>query len=468
MAKRKKSPKKSLKKSPQKRQLTRAKKAVPLGKAKKIKIRVIGIGGGGCSIVSELASTGMRRVSFVVANTDSKALKTVSKKAKAFQFGESVTKGWGTGMNPELGRVAALSDKERIKKLLTGFDLCILVSSLGGGTASGATPIFAKISKDLNNITYGIFTLPFKFEGEKKREIARLALRKLRPKLNIFSVIPNERIFKVINKKTPLTEALSTINKGLAESLEGLIGIIFQPALINIDFADFKTLLINPNSKRQRGKLTYLNTVKLKRQEGTTKELIEKVLNCPLFSYSIHKAKGVLLNIAGEKNLSLAEVTQISKTISNLVDKEAKIIFGISQGRKYKGYLQTTLLATDIPARVFPPKPRKKKTKKKKKKKKAKKLKEDKSSSRTELPQGAKVKKIKKTPPKKVKKGKAKKIKVRVKKEEKESVSKAKASEPKVRKNALQIKKEIEAEEEEMLAKERFWETPAFLRRKNI
>jgi len=452
MAKRKKSLKKSLPK-------------YPLAQAKKIKIRVVGIGGGGCSIVSELASR-MGKISFVAANTDSKALKAIGKKATPFQFGENITKGWGTGMNPELGRAAALSDKERIKKVLTGFDLCILVSSLGGGTGSGASPIFAKISQDLNNITYGIFTLPFKFEGEKKREIARDSLRKLRSKVSIFSVIPNERIFQIINKKTPLTEALSSINKNLAESLEGLIEMIFQPALINIDFADFKALLSNPKLKREMGKLTYLNTVKLKRQEGTTKDLIEKVLNCPLFPYSVHRAKGVLLNISGEKDLSLAEVTQISNTISGLVSKEAKIIFGISQGRKYKDYLQTTLLATDVPARIFPQKSIMKKIKKRKKKES---IKEKPSKEKEEIKKTA-IKKKKKPKPK------TKKIKVKIKKgksssaqeqKPKEESPEAQLAEMKIRKNALQIKKETEAEEEKMLAKEKFWETPAFLRRNN-
>ena len=484
--------KKSLKKSSPKYQLAQP---------KKIKIRVIGIGGGGCSIVSELASR-VRKVSFVAANTDSKTLKAADKKVMTFQFGESVTRGWGTGMNPDLGKEAALKDKERIKKLLAGFDLCILVSSLGGGTGSGAAPIFAKISKDLNNITYGIFTLPFKFEGEKKKEIARNSLRIIRPKLDMFSVIPNERIFQIINRKTPLGEALSSINNCLAESLEGLIEMIFQPALINIDFADFKSLLTNPDSRRKNGKLTYLHTVKVKRKEGTVKNLIDSVLNCQLYPYGINEAKGVLLNIAGEKDLSLADVTQISKTISDLVNKEAKIIFGVSQSKKYKDYLQTSLLAIDVPARVFSSKTRKKKKvkKKMKKEKKEKKKKEKKSpetapkekklvsvkssdETKKEKPtpvkslskKKKKKKKNKKTSPPKKKKEKKKQIKVKVKKiesssqsEEKKEISpEAKTLEPRIRKNALQLKKDLEAEEEAMLAKEKIWETPAFLRKKN-
>jgi len=421
-----------------------------LDKGKQIKIKVVGIGGGGGSIVAELASR-MKKVSFVAANTDKKALKTIARKVSIFPFGEKVTKGWGTGMKPDLGWKAALSDKERIEKLLKGYDFCILVASLGGGTGSGAVPIFAQISKDLGNVTYGIFTLPFDFEGERKKEIAKKALRKLKNKLHIFSVIPNERIFRIINKKTPLKEALSSINQKLAESLEGLIEMIYKPGLINIDFADFKTILgdFNLTSKKEIGKLAYLNTVRLKRKEGTVKELIEKVINCPLYPYSIKGTKGILLNIAGEKNLSLAEVSEISNTITSFSDKEAKIIFGISQGRKYKGTLETTLLATGLPARVFSVQRKKKKIKKvKTKKKKMTLLKEKK----------------KETP---LQKTNTKKVKIKIKKMATPSLEKKEKVKEKIRKNGLQIKKEIEAEEEKILAKEKFWETPAFLRRKN-
>ncbi|GAI51462.1 unnamed protein product, partial [marine sediment metagenome] len=237
---------------------------LPLPKAetetiKKTKIRVIGIGGGAGNIVSEIASK-MKKASFVVANTDLQALRLASRKAQRFQFGKELTQGLGTGMSAELGEMAAQNEKEKIKKTLEGQDLCVIVACLGGGTASGATPIFAKISKNLGNLTLGIFTLPFKFEGEKKMEMARASLEKLKPKLNALSVIPNERIFQIIDKKTPIKIALSAINKSLAESLEGLIETIYQPGLINIDFADLKAIL------EGQGRLAYLNTVKVQKK----------------------------------------------------------------------------------------------------------------------------------------------------------------------------------------------------------
>ena len=431
---------------------------------KKTKIRVIGIGGGGGNIVSEIASK-VSKASFVVANTDSKSLKSCNRKVIKFQFGQNFTHGLGTGMNPELGREAALSEKERIKKLFEGQDLCILVTSLGGGTGSGAVSVFAKISKNLGNLTYGIFTLPFKFEGEKKMEIAINSLKEARGHFNAITIIPNERVFQTINKDTPLKEALSTINKFLSESLEGLIETIYEPGLINIDFADFKTIL------EGRGRLAYLNTIESQRKEGAIKDVAAEVLNSPLYPYTIRGAKGVLFNIAGEKNLSLADVSQISKAISELVNPEAKIIFGISQHKKYSNIIKTILLATGCGGGGI-------KVSSKSEKKKRRKRREEKVEKtpaveprQPRFTTGQAKVEIKKKQEKSV----PKKVKIKAIKEEKPQESESKKeqtaasnNEERVRKNALQIKKEAEELEKEMIEKEKFWETPAFLRKKLI
>jgi len=435
---------------------------------KKTKIRVIGIGGGGNSIVSEIAPR-IEKATFVVANTHLRALKEVSRKVGRFPFGQSLTHGLGTGMNPELGEMAAQNDREKIKKLLKGQDLVILIACLGGGTSSGATPIFAKISRALGCLTYGIFTLPFKFEGEKKMEIAKNSLEKIKPKLNAISVIPNERIFQIIDKATPLNKALSAINKALAESLKGLLEVIYQPGLINIDFSDLRTIL------EGRGRLAYLNTAEVEKKEGL-KRAIERALNSPLYPYSIQGAKGVLFNIAGEKNLNLEEVSQISKTISELVNPEAKIIFGISQSKKYQNLIKTTLLATGLSTKIFPPRPKKRRLKKRLR----------------PVPKMIEKPQVKIKPAKKLKKSKPKKLKLGAsglpRPKAKVEVSKApeEVAQPKIesykgastqveegggrvgvqRKNALQIKKEAEEAEKEILEKEEFWAIPAFLRRK--
>lgn len=432
---------------------------------KKTKIRVIGIGGGGGTIVSEIALK-MPKTTFVAANTDSQALKSCSRKVARFLFGQNLTHGLGTGMNAELGYEAAQGEKEKIKKLLEGQDLCILVVSLGGGVGSGAAPVFAKISKNLGNLTYGIFTLPFKFEGEKKMEIAKDSLKKVKNHLNAFSIIPNERVFQIISKDTPLKQALSVVNKNLAVSLGGLIETIYEPGLINIDFADFKTIL------KGRGRLVYLNAVEIQRKGSSVKDLIQRVLSSPLYPYTIRGAKGVLFNIAGEKELSLSEVNLISKTISDLVSPEAKIIFGISQGKKYSDTIKTTLLANGCGMKLFPSK-----TKKKKRKKKLSIVKVEADKEKKEEPVKPKKKKLQKPKPAKDAR-RSKKIKIKVVKEPEEKlpaeaeaepkkIEKSNLSEEKVRKNGLQIKKEAEEVEKEMLEKEKFWETPAFLRKKD-
>jgi len=320
-------------------------------------------------------------------------------------------------------------------------------------------------------------------------EIAKRTLEKIRPSLNALSIIPNERIFQIIDKATPLKTALSAINKNLAESLEGLIETIYQPGLINIDFADLKTIL------EGQGRLAYLNTVAVPRKEGSFQEVIEKVLNSPLYPYPIRGAKGVLLNIAGEKELGLAEVSQISKTISELLNKEAKIIFGISHKKKYSNLIKTTLLATGCGLKVFAGKAKKKRRRRKII---SKPLPAVPTPPSPPLPKKQPKKpkqKLETKKTKKLKKPKLKKVKIKVQKEPEEKITPqseaedynppttqgalregggrvgvpAKSEVPeKVRKNALQIKKEAEEAEKEMLEKEKFWESPAFLRRKKI
>ncbi len=302
----------------------------------KTKVRIIGIGGGGDSIVSEITSR-VKKADFVVANTDARALKTV-KKAKRFQFGKNLTQGLGTGMNVEMGEAAAQNEKERIKKLFEGQDLCIIISCLGGGTGCGATPVFAKIAKNSNCLTYGIFTLPFDFEGEKKMEVAKEALLKIKSYLNVYSIIPNERIFQIIDKNTPLKDALSAINEELAKNLEGLIEMIYLPGLINIDFADLKTILAG------HGRLAYLKTIEI--EEPKKEEVVEKLISNPLYPYTIKGARGILYNVVGGKALQLSEVSHISKIISGSLNKNAKIIFGIGQSQRKKSKVDLTLLAT--------------------------------------------------------------------------------------------------------------------------
>jgi cell division protein FtsZ len=302
----------------------------------KAKIKVIGIGGGGGSIVSEIGRS-LEKATFVIADTDIRALKKKSG-IKYFWFGEELTHGLGTGVNVDLAKQAALSAKDKMSNIFKDQDIIIFVASLGGGLGSGATQVFAEVAREFGGITLGIFTMPFKFEGKNKYNIAQTALKTLRQSLNVSLVIPNEKIFKIIDSSTPITNAFSTVNKSLIESLESLIDLIYNPGVINIDFADLRTIL------KGRGNTAFLNTV-----EETGKDRVEKtcenIFKNPLLQNSSVKPEKILFNIAGSDSLSMFEVEKISSYIDKL-NPNAKIIFGISKNPKLKNKIKTTILMT--------------------------------------------------------------------------------------------------------------------------
>lgn len=425
----------------------------------KTRIRVISVGGGGGSVIAEIAPQ-IKKVDFVAANTDVKSLKAIKRKVRTFQFGQALTGGLGCGMDPKIGKNAALDAEQKIANLFKNVDLAILVSCLGGGTGSGAAPEFAKIARDLGAMTFGIFTLPFKFEGIKRAQIAKASLEKLKPSLNAFSVIPNENIFKIINKDTPIVEAFSAVNKRLAESLGGLIEMIYFPGIVNIDFADLKTIL------EGRGKLAYLNSV-TSQGPNRSEEAVKELLESPLNEYSIDNAEKFLFNITASKDLRMTEVESISKTVSEC-NRRAKIIFGVSQDNNYKNNLRISLLAVGCgkePAECAEPaNPQPKKIKKR----------------AAETKSGPE---IKKKPPRKrkTKAPKLRKVKIKAKpKAKKKNQPEKKETEPKkeklkipvlieekapTRKSGLDLKKEVEKTEEELFEEEKKWEIPAFLRR---
>ncbi len=464
---------------------------IPEFEIKKTKIRVVGVGGGGSNIVSEIADR-VKKSSFVVANTDTAALRRASKNVSVFQFGESFTRGLGTGMEPRVAEEAAAQDKEKIKKIMEGQDLVIIVASLGGGAGSGAAPVFAQISKSLGNLTYGIFTLPFEFEGEKKNEIAKAALEKSKPYLNALTILPNERVFEVVPKATPFAKTLSYINNALSDSLEGLIETIYSTGVINIDFADLRAILVGG------GKMAFLNTVSLKKGEDARAEVFERVFSSPLYPYGIDKARGLLLNIVAQRDLKLAEVNRILTGAVRRIHKDARIIFGVGHEGARANAIKVSALATGCvyagmnngndnnggrqadappaPKRPSSPPAPSKDASKKIVKKAAKK-----TPKKTEIKKTpAKSKKNIKSAPAKPVKRIAVKIKTPVKaKEAPESLIETKIApegyqneqsigaqfEAPERKNALQVKKEIELEEQKMLEQEKAWEVPAFLRK---
>jgi cell division protein FtsZ len=423
------------------------------------RIRIIGVGGGGGNIVSEIAKL-VGRIDFVGANTDVQALKTLSKNVKRFSFGEELTRGLGCGMDAVKGEEAARAEKERIKSMMQGQDICILVASLGGGTGSGAVPVFAEVSRELKNLTLGIFCVPFSFEGEKRKQLAERALEKLKPMVNSYVLIPNENIFRMIDAKTSLKESLSVVNKLLAETLKGFIETLSLPGLINIDFADVRTLL------EGRGRLAYLHSAT---GAGPTKAQtsLKEVLVNPLGDYGIAGAERIMFNVTGDKDLKMQDVSEIARSIG-AGSPRAKIIFGISFQPEFKDKVRITLFAQGC--REGQGKDQKPPVKKKPSKPKAK--------AQAKLPLV--------TPKKKVQPVQAFGSELQSRRGAKThsghsalSASGSMRSErpavaedavlqdsSKLRRNALDLKKAVEEEIQELEKKEKAWDIPSFLRNK--
>jgi len=401
------------------------------------KIRVIGIGGGGGNIVSEVSGR-VLRFDFIGANTDTQALRELSKKIRAFPFGQEFTQGLGCGMDADTGERAAKAEKERIKKLLEGSDVCILIATLGGGTGSGATAVFAEVAQELRILTIGIFTMPFRFEGERRTHVAETALAKIKPFVNAYVVIPNEYIFRVVDQKTPLRGAFSSVNKRLAETLGGFMETIALPGLINIDFADLRSTL------EGRGRLAYIQSAEAK---GATKaqEVVQAVLGNPLYGYGIEGTDRILFNITGDKGLKMREVALISSSISSNNPK-ARVVFGVACNSKVKDSVRVTLLAVGCESHEEK-KPEGPKSENKKRK-------------------TVFLKKKKRSLPRLTNEGQAEeKGSGGLQEPEKDSSVELLEAERK-RRNAMEVKKAVDEEMKELEEKERQWDIPSFMRNK--
>lgn len=427
----------------------------------KAKIKVIGVGGGGGSIVSEIGRS-LEKATFVIADTDLRALKK-RPGIKYFWFGENLTHGLGTGVNPELARRAAETAKEKISSIFKDQDIIIFIASLGGGLGSGATQVFAETAREFGGITLGIFTLPFKFEGKNKQKIAYSALRHLRQSLNVSVTIPNERIFKTIDINTPITEAFSVVNKNLIESLESLIDLIYNPGVINIDFADLRAIL------KGRGNMAFLNTIEESGKDRADK-ICQRIFVNPLYQNSNFTAEKILFNIAGGNNLSMFEVEKVSRHIAELNPK-AKIIFGISRTAKLKNKIKTTVLMTGggLKAEVEPvksavgEKAKVPEAKKKGSKKHIGKSAEKKRQVLKKKPAGVFIPVFQNPALAGLSSVSEKKINIVLASQAPQTLSKAKHRT--IRRNALEIKKAQELEEHKRTLQEKEWEIPAFLRK---
>jgi len=392
-------------------------------KPRKIKIKIVGVGGGASSILNEMSHS-LKGVSFLIADTDHRSFRRVPYSVKTFKFGEELTRGWGTGMNTEIGEKAAQASKEKIKKLFEGFDLVILVSCLGGGVSSGASPVFSQELKELKRLSLGIFTLPFSFEGEKKLRIAKESLEKMKDNLSGVIVMPNEYILKLSDKKTSLRKSLSLMNKILIDYLKDLIEMISSPGIINIDFADLKTILKGKNQVCLFGR-------GLAQGANRVEEALKEIFENPFF-IKPKRIKKILFNVAGGESLTLRDVEAVATEISKL-NPRAKIIFGISKDPQLGKKIRVTLLG--IGDNFL----EKESSEEKREKEKQKGVVSKKESG-----------------------------KKREKKKESSSSSKTQKTgrKSKVRRTALEVKKAEKIEEEKEWWQEPDWEIPAFLRNK--
>ncbi len=309
-----------------------------IGKYTLAKIKVIGVGGGGGNAITRMNSNFPRAVDLIAINTDVQDLNYCNAKKK-IHIGEDVTKGLGAGMNPDLGRQAAEESRSEIANSIKGADMIFITAGFGGGTGTGASPVVAEIARDLGILTIAVVTKPFSFEGSQRNQIAQEGIIKLKDKVDTLIVIPNDRIFSLIDKDTSLVKAFEKIDEVLNNSVKGIAELIMNPGIINVDFADVKTVMEEGGSA--------IIGIGLAGGQERALNAASQAVNSPLLETSIEGAKGVLFSISGHRDLKMNEINEIAKLISENVDSNAKIIFGAYNDRTIKkGKIKVTLIAT--------------------------------------------------------------------------------------------------------------------------
>ncbi len=302
------------------------------------RIKVIGVGGGGGNAVNRMVRVGLDGVEFIVANTDRQALEYNAAPVK-LQIGGKLTKGLGAGADPNVGRSAALEDTEKIIQALDGADMIFITTGLGGGTGTGAAPVIASLASELGALTVAVVTKPFKFEGKKRLLQAERGLEALRDCVDTIITIPNERLLTIIDRATPLTDAFATADDVLRQAIQGISDLILVPGLINLDFADVKTIMAGMG-------LAMMGTGIAEGQDRAV-EAARRAISSPLLEgASVNGARGVIINITGGADLSLVEVSDASTIVQEAADEDANIIFGAVVDPALKGKVKITVIAT--------------------------------------------------------------------------------------------------------------------------
>ena len=283
------------------------------------RIRVVGVGGSGNNAVNHMIESKVKGVEFVAVNTDSQALHNTSAKKK-IHIGKNLTRGLGTGMNPELGRRAAEETKEEIQEALKGSDMVFIACGEGGGTGTGAAPVVAATAKELGALTVAVVTKPFAFEGQQRLKLADEGLEQLKKEVDALIVIPNDRLLAVVDKDTTVKNAFAMCDDVLRQAVEGISDLITVPGTINVDFADIRSVMENAGSA--------LMGVGLATGEKRAEEAAKAAINSPLLELSVNGAKGVLFSVAGGDDLGMLEVQEAARVVTEAIDANAKVIFG--------------------------------------------------------------------------------------------------------------------------------------------
>lgn len=300
-------------------------------------IKVIGVGGGGNNAVNRMIEDGVQGVEFIAVNTDAQALK-MSKAEITMQIGGSLTRGLGAGANPEIGRKAVEESRQQIKDALEGADMVFITAGMGGGTGTGAAPEVAKIARELGALTIGVVTRPFNFEGRKRAQNAAAGIEEMKKAVNTLIIIPNQRLLDIVDKRTPMVEAFREADNVLRQGVQGISDLIAVPGLINLDFADVKTIMSHNG--------TALMGIGVASGEDRAGEAAKKAISSPLLETSINGAKGVLMNITGGLNLSLFEVQEAADIVAAATDDQLNMIFGSVINENLTKEIMVTVIAT--------------------------------------------------------------------------------------------------------------------------
>lgn len=306
------------------------------------KIKVVGVGGGGCNAVNRMIDAGLQGVAYIAINTDKQALAKCKAETK-LQIGEKLTKGLGAGGNPEIGQKSAEENLEDLSKFITGADMVFITAGMGGGTGTGAAPIVAKVAKDLGILTVGVVTRPFTFEGKKRGEHAELGIKFLKKYVDSLVIVPNDKLLETVEENTSLLEAFEMADEVLKQGIQGISELIINDALINLDFADVTTVM------KDRG-IAHMGVGKGSGEDRVA-QAVKDAIESPLLETSIDGAKAVLINVTGGYDLGMLEANEAASEIEKAADSNAIIIFGAAIKEDIKDEIFITVIATGFEKR---------------------------------------------------------------------------------------------------------------------